>query len=150
MRKFVLDTNLYIYAFRSVAGAKELAHFLTAFGPAAHLSSVVLHELLVGAKTPAKSDEIRKRVAGPLERAGRVVTPTHGAWETAADAIARMARVEKRDLRSVPKSLVNDYLLAASCREAGVTLITRDVADFAEIRRHFTFDFVEAWPAWSP
>jgi len=145
--KYILDTNLYIRAFRNVAGAEELKAFYSAFAPVTYLSSVVVHELLVGANTPAKASEIRKNIVGPLKRTRRVITPSHAAWETSADAIARMARKTKRDLRTLPKSLILDYLLAASCREAGVTLVTENAADFAEIRQYVSVDYQAPWPS---
>jgi predicted nucleic acid-binding protein len=144
--KYVLDTNLYIRAFRNVAGAEELKAFYHAFAPVTYLSSVVVHELLVGANTPAKGNEIRKSIVGPLERTRRVITPSHAAWATSAEAIARMARKTKRDLRTLPKSLIHDYLLAASCREAGATLVTENSADFAEIRHYVLVDYQVPWP----
>lgn len=146
MKKYVLDTNLYIRAFRSVDGARELRDFYEAFAPSTYLSSIVLHELLVGANTEAKNRSIQDTLARPLRRARRVITPSHGAWQMSAEAIARMTRKDKRDLRSVPKSLIHDYLLAASCREAGATLITDNVADFAAIRRRIRFEYEAAWP----
>ena len=146
MRKYVLDTNLYIKSFRSVGAADELKQWYAGFAPVTYLSSVVLHELLVGAGTPAKLKEIRERIAGPLKRTRRIITPNAGAWEATGEAIARMAAREKRELRSIPKSLVNDYLLAASCREAGMILITDNVSDFAAIHRYVKLEFQAAWP----
>lgn len=146
MRKFVLDTNLYVKAFRSPGGAEELERYYADFTPNTYLSSIVLHELLVGASTPAKARQIREDLFGPLTRAGRLVTPSHSAWERAGSAIAQMARNEPRDLRSIPKSLVNDFLLAASCRESGVTLITDNAADFAMVRRYLKHEHLEPWP----
>ena len=142
----MLDTNLYVRAFRSPGGAEELERYLEAFTPNTFLSSVVLHELLVGASTPAKAQQVRKHLVGPLVRAGRLVTPSHSAWEGAGLALAVMSRAESRDLRSIPKSLVNDFLLAASCRESGVTLITDNETDFSLIRRYLKHDHVAPWP----
>ena len=53
MRKYVLDTNLYVNvrAFRSEEGAAELERYYADFTPNTYLSSIVLHELLVGAST---------------------------------------------------------------------------------------------------
>jgi len=146
VKKYVLDTNLYIRAIRSMDGARELRDFYQTFAPSTYLSSIVLHELLVGANTEGKNRSIQDALARPLRRARRVITPSHGAWQMSAEAIARMSRKDKRDLRSVPKSLIHDYLLAASCREAGATLITDSVADFAGIRRHIRFEYEAAWP----
>lgn len=146
MKKFALDTNLYIRAIREAAAAAELQSFYSTFAPATYLSSVVLHELLVGATSVARSREIREAVAEPFRRTRRVFTPSADAWEIAADAIAAMARREKRELRSLPKSLVNDYLLAASCRESGFVLVTHNSADFEEVRRYIKVQFTAPWP----
>jgi predicted nucleic acid-binding protein len=146
VKKYVLDTNLYVQAFRSEEGARQLGEYYAAFTPGTYLSSIVLHELLVGANTEAKHRTIMEILGLPLGRAGRVLTPTHAAWVKSAEALARMARREKRDLRSVPKSLVNDYLLAASCREAGATLITDNIADFKVARRYLRFEYMAPWP----
>lgn len=147
MRKYVLDTNLYIRGFRNDEAADELRRYYAAYAPNTYLSSIVFFELLIGARTPAKAREIRELVAKPFRRTRRVLTPSAGAWEEAAEAIAASARRTKRDLRTYPKSLVNDYLLAASCREAGATLITDNVADFEEISRHLEVPFQAPWPS---
>lgn len=146
MKKYVLDTNLYVKAFRSQEGAKELERYFAGFTPNTYLSSVVFHELLVGASTPSKARQIREDLLGPLTRAGRLITPSHTAWDQAASSIAAMARQESRELRSVPKSLVNDFLLAASCRESGATLVTDNTADFKLIRKYSKHEHVAPWP----
>jgi predicted nucleic acid-binding protein len=146
VKKYVLDTNLYVKAFRSQEGAKELERYFAEFTPNTYLSSVVFHELLVGASTPSKARQIREDLLGPLTRAGRVITPSHSAWDQAGSSIAAMARQEARELRSVPKSLVNDFLLAASCRESGATLVTDNTADFKLIRKYLRHEHVAPWP----
>ena len=146
MKKYVLDTNLYVKAFRSQEGAKELESYFTDFTPNTYLSSVVFHELIVGASTPSKIRQIREDLLGPLTRAGRVITPSHSAWDQAGSSIAVMARKERRELRSFPKSLVNDFLLAASCRESGATLVTDNTADFKLIQKYLGHEHVAPWP----
>ena len=146
MKKYLLDTNLYIRAFRSREGADVLEQYLLTFTPNTYLSSIVLHELLVGANTPAKAREIENRIAAPLHRVGRIVTPSHDAWRVAGTAISQFARKEKRELRTMPKSLVNDFLLAASCRESGATLLTENAADFETIRKYIALSFEAPWP----
>ena len=146
MKKYVLDTNLYVKAFRSKEDAKELERYFAEFTPNTYLSSVVFHELLVGASTPSKARQVREDLLGPLTRAGRVITPSHSAWDQAGSSIAAMARQESRELRSIPKSLVNDFLLAASCRESGATLVTDNTADFKLIRKYLRHEHVAPWP----
>ena len=146
MKRYVLDTNLYIGAYRSADGAEELEKYIRDFTPSTYVSSIVLHELLVGASTEAKAQEVREYLLGPLIRAGRVITPSHSAWDRAGFAVSAMAKGESRDLRTLPKSLMNDVLLAASCRESGVTLVTDNVADFRVIEKYLGHSYVAPWP----
>lgn len=146
MKKYVLDTNLYVRAFRSAADARELEMFYRNFASAVYLSSIVLHEILVGTKTEEKRTEVDEAIARPLRRTNRVVTPSHAAWAGAGRVIAELAATERLDLRSVPKSFVNDVLLAESCREAGAILLTDNLADFKRIRRVVRFEFRKPWP----
>jgi predicted nucleic acid-binding protein len=146
VRKYVLDTNLYVQAFRNAGAARKLEEYYVVLGPVTFVSSIVLHELLAGASTPAKAKEVREKLVGALIRAGRVITPSHSAWEQAGEALAKMAREEPRELRTVPKSLVNDFLLAASCRESGVTLVTDNGTDFALIQKYLKHSHVGPWP----
>jgi predicted nucleic acid-binding protein len=147
--KYAVDTNLYVRAFRATDAAEELERFFAAFAPVSYLSSIVLHELLVGVNGPEMGRRIDRKIAEPFRRRRRIVTPTHGSWAAAGDAIAGLAAEEGLDRRSLPRSFVNDVLLAASCRETGVTLVTENVRDFARIRRVLPFDFVPPWPGGS-
>jgi predicted nucleic acid-binding protein len=45
------------------------------------------------------------------------------------------------------KAFGNDVLLALSCREAGIILVTDNARDFARIARIVAFDLVRPWPA---
>jgi predicted nucleic acid-binding protein len=146
LKKFVLDTNLYVRAFRNREAAAELERFYAWFTPQSYLSSVVLHELLIGASTAAKVQQIDREIARPFRRTVRLVTPTHRSWETSAQVLARMAREEGLELGRVPRSLVNDVLLAASCQEVGATLITDNRDDFARIHRFLRFEFAVPRP----
>ena len=146
MKKYVLDTNLYVRAFRSTEDAAELEVFCRDFAPAVHLSSIVLHELLVGARGQQKRSEIEDAIAGPLRRTRRILTPSHSAWSSAGSALARLAEYESIELRKVPKSFVLDVLIAESCREYGTTLVTDNQADFQRIRRFVRFEFRGPWP----
>lgn len=147
MRKFALDTNLYIRAIRSERGARELERFFWTFAPSTYLSSIVLHELLAGATSRDKERQIEEWIARPLIRVGRVFTPTHTTWVKAGEILARMAREEGIEVRRVPKSFVNDILLALSCREAGIVLLTNNGRDFERIGRYVEHAYMLTWPA---
>jgi predicted nucleic acid-binding protein len=146
VKKYVLDTNLYVRAFRNESDAARLERFYASFAPVIYLSSVVAHEIMVGARSDRKRLEVEKAMARPFRRTKRVVTPSHSAWEESGKSLARLAEVEGLDLRRVAKSFVNDMLLAASCREAGMVLVTDNAADFQRISPYINLEFIEAWP----
>ena len=144
MPKYALDTSVYIDAFRSEGKAAELKEFLAAFLPFTYLNAVVIMELRAGARTRRKADAIEGSVITPFARRRRVFAPSAGAFQECGRILAEVAAdgltVNSR------QSLVCDVLLAASCKEAGVTLITRD-ADFRVIARRLKgFGFVKPFP----
>ncbi len=52
----------------------------------------------------------------------------------------------RSDRIRVPKPFVNDLILAASWREAGLTLITENTRDFIRIQQVLPLKSVEPWP----
>jgi len=147
VRKYVLDTNLYVRAFRNAADATELEAFYSGFAPGVYLSSIVMHEVMVGARGDDKRREVEKELVRPFRRTRRVVAPSHAAWQLAGEGLGRLAEADGLDLRRVPKSFVNDVLIAASCSEAGMTLVTDNTGDFRRIRSVISIDFVGPWPS---
>lgn len=146
-RKYALDTNLFIYGLRDAAVADRLAQFHEAHAPFEYLSSVVEQELLAGARTTGDAEALRRHLFGRFERIGRVVTPTPMAWRRAGLVLAAIARTEQVAVASMSKSFANDVLLALSCREAGVTLVTANERDFKRIKRYITgFQFLTELP----
>jgi predicted nucleic acid-binding protein len=144
--RYVLDTNVYIRAWRSPAADVELERFTRGYVTTTHLSSVVFHELLLGANNPATAKALVDGLARPFTRTKRVVVPSQRAWTRAAEVIAEMAWQEGLDRSSLPRGFVNDVLIAASCRENGLTLITENVRDFRRIQKRMPFDFITPWP----
>lgn len=144
-RKYTLDSQLFIRAFRDAKANAALEAFHTGFAPFEYLTAVVVHELRAGA-TPAHADQLQTHVFAPFERRARVLTPSYSAWKQAGEILARLADDEGLELRTVPRGFVNDALLAVTCREAGVTLVTENTRDFARIARVFPFEFVGPWP----
>lgn len=87
--KFLLDANIY---FAAIHDASFLAHYRDDFlriGPRTFLSSVVMAELLQGAKGELGRARIN-RATQHLERAGRVVPPTHNDWVSAGTVPGRI------------------------------------------------------------
>ena len=83
MKRFVLDTNLYITADRDPVRAQELEGFVTAVLPTVYLHSVVVQELLAGTIDQRRERLVTKALIAPFERRGRLITPSHASWKAA-------------------------------------------------------------------
>jgi predicted nucleic acid-binding protein len=146
--RYIFDTNVYIRAWRNPAGdGTALDQFHRSHVAATNLSSVVLHELVLGSNNPKMARDLVTGLASPFKRTRRVVVPSHSAWTQAADVIAQLARHDGLDRSTLPRGFVNDVLIAASCREHGLTLITHNERDFRRIQKRLKFEFVAPWPS---
>ena len=67
----------------------------------------------------------------PLERAGRMITPTHSDWTQAGVSQGRIWD-DHPSLRA--KTLQNDLLIVCSARRIGAVVITENTVDFDLIR----------------
>jgi len=94
---------------------------------------VVALELRAGARTPAQERAV-EALLSPYALRERVVVPGFDAFVQAGRVIASLATREV--MTAAAGSFTNDALLAASCREAGVVLITQNHRDFSAIQRH--------------
>ena len=145
-RKYVLDTQLFINAFRDPVANERLQQFHQAFAPFEYLSVIVAQELRAGVKQPHDRKALEQNVLKIFVRAGRMITPTGPAWHRSGDLLAEMARQEGLEIPRVSKAFANDILLALSCRESGCVLVTQDERDFKRIRRLVQFEFMAPWP----
>jgi predicted nucleic acid-binding protein len=144
--KYVLDTNVYIDAFRGQEKAEDLKRFLTKHLPLTYLSSVVTMELRTGARTKQQAESLETEVFGPFEKRHRLFAPSANAFKEAGRILAALTKEGLFDLHAPNNSLIRDSLLAASCREHGFVLITND-ADYQAIKRHLkAFRYVAPWP----
>jgi predicted nucleic acid-binding protein len=146
-RKFLLDTNLFIQGFRDPQANASLQRFHQVFAPFEYLSAVVAQELRAGTRSHQDRRLLERHVLDLYRRRGRLVTPSAQAWEDSGDVLAELGRREGLDLRKLSKAFGNDVLLALSCREAGIILVTDNARDFARIARIAAFEFVRPWPA---
>jgi predicted nucleic acid-binding protein len=146
VRKYALDTNCYIDASRNAADLAALQDFAARAAPALHVSSVVAAELLAGARSTKDRRMLEDRVLGPFVRHGRVLTPGAAAWDALARTMASLREREGLQLTQVSRAFAFDVLLAYSCKEHGVVLVTANERDMVRIRRVFTFDYVEPYP----
>jgi predicted nucleic acid-binding protein len=146
-RKYVLDTNLFIRAFREAAANAELQRFHQLFAPFEYLSAIVAQELRAGARSEVARRQLERHVLDLYARRGRVVTPSTQAWHDSGDLIAELARGQGLGVARLTKAFGNDVLLALSCREEGLVLVTDDRRDFDRISRLAPFQFVDHWPS---
>ena len=144
--KYVLDTQLFINAFRDPIANETLQRFHRAFSPFEHLSVIVAQELRAGVRKPSDRKALERNVFRVFERVGRTITPSQDAWRRSGDVFSEMAKQEGLDIARVSKAFANDLLLALSCRESGCVLVTENDRDFSRIRRFISFDYVKPWP----
>lgn len=145
-RKYVLDTQLFIQAFRDPNANEALQEFHRVFAPFEYLSVVVAQELRAGIQRPQDRKALEKNVLGVFARANRTITPSADAWHRSGDLLAEMVRKEGLEIARVSKAFANDVLIALSCREAGCVLVTDNRRDFQRIRQFVRFELTEPWP----
>jgi predicted nucleic acid-binding protein len=135
MPKYALDTNVYVDGLATPAAAARLKEFLRAQLSRTFLSAVVAQELRVGARTSEQADALEVGTIEPFERRRRLFAPSARAFIECGRILADMITRDGVIYADTDRSLVNDVLLAASCREQGITLLTTD-RDFQRIARH--------------
>jgi predicted nucleic acid-binding protein len=103
-------------------------------------------ELRTGVRNKDAVLALENDVFAPFERRRRVFSPSSAAFKEAGRIFAALAERENLEIAGMKASLLNDVLLAASCRELGVTLVTRD-KDHARIKKYLKgFRHMEPWP----
>lgn len=142
--RYALDTNVYVQALRNGVALARLKRFLTRAGHRVELHAVVALELRAGAVS-GQHERALDALFAPYVVRSRVTVPTLDACLQAGRVLAALATKERVRLASAPAGYSHDALIAASCREAGVVLVTDNVRDFAAVQRHLRgFRFVPA------
>ena len=145
-RLYLLDSNVYIRAFRELTFGRELQEFHRRHLSRLVVSAVVATELFVGAQRPDRERALRRTLIEPFRLRRRLLTPTWSTWDLAAkiDRGLRLRPAHRMLLER--RSFMNDILIAASAREIGATIITENTSDFTLIGRHVDIAFVPPWP----
>lgn len=147
MPKFVVDTNLYVEAITTDEGNEALADFQLRFAPFLFQHSTVAQEILAGARGEAGYRAYYADWIAPFEELGRIITPSHAAWTRTALLMARLVERGEMSPGGFSRSFLNDCLIAASAREHGFILVTRNRTDFARLQRvEPDFQHVMPWP----
>jgi predicted nucleic acid-binding protein len=145
--KYSLDTNILIDGFRSEETQVEVLAFLNRALPFTYLSAVVMQELCAGARSAKAARDLERGVFDPFERRRRMFAPSSAAFAKSGRVLAALAASEGWQSFDEKPSLLNDALIAASCREQGITLITRD-GDFKRLAPFIKgFRYALPWPA---
>jgi predicted nucleic acid-binding protein len=147
VRKYALDSNCYIDAIREPVAYAALEAFTAREAPRLYLSAVVASELRAGAQSSRDRRQLEEHVLAPFVRRGRILTPSGAAWDALGLTLSQLRAEGTLDLASVPRGFAFDVLIAFSCREAGVVLITRNTRDMERIRSVFRFEFVAPFPS---
>jgi predicted nucleic acid-binding protein len=133
--KFALDTNVFVHAQRVPGALRPFADFTREHGSRTFLNAVVIQELRTGARTPDQITDLHEHIVAPFERRQRVITPSAASYWECGRVLVDLITHERLDYADTSRSLVNDVLLAVSCRAHGITLVTRDT-DFERIARY--------------
>jgi predicted nucleic acid-binding protein len=140
---YALDSNIYIKALRDPRQLAILKRFLIRHGTRVRVSSIVAMELRSGARTEPQGHAVDEFVRPYVERE-RVIVPTFEAFIHAGRLLSALAVRERLSAAYAP-ALTNDALIASSCRESDVTLVTENTRDFSAIKRHLRgFRFVDS------
>lgn len=135
--KYLLDTNVYLGALRSEEAQAQFRKAFFPLLPATVLSAVVAYELLVNAQD-RRTRSLVGEYTRPMERTGRVVSPTFDDWIEAAEIVTAIEEKD-RSWRSKLPALLNDILIALCARRVGAMLLTYNRDDFRLIHRHKNF-----------
>jgi predicted nucleic acid-binding protein len=133
-RKAVPDTSFLIEHFRKGTVYDTFLNLNRYY----HItfSSVVLMELLSGAYTSNEQKLIEQ-----IKNNFTVITVTEKQWYVAGNIMMRLRKEKKIDPLRI-KGLLADILIAASARDAGAVLITRNEKDFKLIKKVLDFRYI--------
>ena len=144
--KYAFDTKIFIDGFRSEEAQADVFAFLFRALPFTYLSAVVMQELAAGARTADAARELQRGIFEPFERRRRVFAPSTAAFAKSGHLLAAVAAREGWQALDENASLLNDALIAASCREQGVTLVTKD-GDFKRLAPFIKgLRYTRPWP----
>ena len=140
----LFDTSIYISVLRNAAFAAALRPRYVRDIPFTYVSSVVVQELLAGARTPRQ----RRQVAAlyePFERVRRIITPSHHVWKEVGRVVALGLEKTPQFRSKLAAGLLNDILIALSGRSIGARVVTGNAQDFRLIQqlRGFALEVLE-------
>lgn len=137
MTKVLLDTSVLIPFLRRGMYLEEIVRLTR--GQILSFSSVVAQELYAGSRDRRflwQMDKLYYR----FEKVDRLVVPNSVDWRLAGLALNRIGH--RYGLDKIRRAaLVNDALIAATCRREGVLLLTLNERDFRRLQEAIDFEF---------
>lgn len=134
----LFDTSVYIAVLRNASFAQTFRPRYLRDIPRTYCSSVVIQELLAGARTPRHRRQAA-RLYEPFERVRRIITPSHLVWKEAGIVIATLFGQLPQLRSKLASGLLNDILIALSGRTIGATIVTCNGQDFRLIQQFRAF-----------
>ncbi len=125
---WTVDTNVLVDALRTPADLDSLKIFLLD-GHEVWISSVVVAEIVSGARSPRAKSQLEAGLVAKLIDSGRVLPPDDAEWRAAGRLLADHAGWAHT------AGLQNDVLLAVQATRRKWRVITRD-GDFREIAKY--------------
>lgn len=138
---YLLDSNVYIQALRDTGFGAALASWEQRVAPRLWLSSVVVSEVLLGARDAKTAAAYERHLLALFRRRRRLLETDLGVWRQAATALRKLAIVHRYANKLAQRRFLCDVLIAASCRRVGATLVTANVEDFALIAQVMSIRF---------
>lgn len=134
---YAADTNVYVSAANDAAFLPRFEEFIRVNGPLL-VSTVVIAEVLIGVGDASRHEAVVRA----LSAGTTPLAPEPDDWIRAGRAAARLGgeAITKR------RSFWNDALLAAQCGRLGVTLVTRNPADFRRLARYLPLRVAQPFP----
>jgi len=114
--------------------------------PFLHLPAIVAQQLLAGVRTPAERRLLDRHLIDVFAHRGRIHAPSAAAWRESGAVLGALVKREGLELARVRKAFGNDVLLALTCREHGLVLITENTRDFIRIAKYVDVRFEPPWP----
>lgn len=124
---FVFDTNVAIAAMRGRAEQDLFNSFLRRRRGQVWLHASVWLELQAGARQVEEREALGSFIE-PFLEADRVLVPSQSSWQQAGRVLSRLGDEHGVDVRR--SSIHHDAIIAASARDTGFTLVTKNLSDF--------------------
>lgn len=136
MSRIILDTSVYIPLLRKGTLPADVH---PSPSTTVYLSSIVAQELLAGAGDDVTLQTL-KRFCAIFKQNRRLMAPSADDWLACGALLSKLGR--KHGFEVIKRGrLVNDVLIALTCKNTEATLLTSNAKDFEMIRGFLDFEY---------